>query len=849
MDSVKKFEPFFGKWYVDALIGKGTFGKVYRIRCEEFDEMYYCALKYIHIPQDKQEVEQLRTDGMNDASISDFFTELAKSISDEMRLMRELKGNTNIVGYEDSDVIRSEDGIGYDIFIRMELLTSLSDLSAKNELNREEIVKIGVDICRALELCEKKKIIHRDIKPDNIFVNDNGDYKLGDFGVARQLERTATFMSKKGTYNYMAPEVYRGERYGAQADIYSLGLVLYRLLNDKCLPFLPPAQNRKYDDAEKALARRMSGEKLPLPANAQDELGAVIVKACEYLPENRYSTAKEMKQALLSAAEETTTCVLKTEQDTAKKNSIEYLQTNKQTIKPLQKEFIAVDKIGLQTVDCKETVSGNMPVKQQEKDAFDHAVSSNSKKEKKKVMTAIIAVIIAAIIAVIIAGVATIASVKGSSMIDVLRKFKTYENEETEISFQDPTFEKAFRYVYDYTDNKPITQQDILSVKNLDLSATELYDISDIAMFKNIESLCLNDNSISDISALSGLTNLEHVELTNNGINDIGAFENLTQLTYIELDNNNISDITPLRKLSNLELLFLDDNYISDISVLGKLTKISILSLTGNCITEIEPLKNLSNLTRLSLYDNDIGSIRVLGSLTELTQLYLGNTTIEGIDSLKKLKKLEILYLCNVGIDDIGVLNQLTCLTSLSLCDNYISDISPLSDLRQLRELDLGDNNIRDISALKSLTELEELWLLNNNITDIDAIKNLTKLKKLSLHGNGISDISVLENMTSLTELYLGNNPLCDISALRNCTDLEQLYLFDCYITDIDALSGLNKLTTLSLMNNSIHDVTPIYELTQLSDLYMENNDLSWQQIEELQLNLPNTNITTDYDE
>ncbi len=75
----------------------------------------------------------------------------------------------------------------------------------------------------------------------------------------------------------------------------------------------------------------MSGEKLPLPANAQDELGAVIVKACEYLPENRYSTAKEMKQALLSAAEETTTCVLKTEQDTANANPDEDLQKDNQT--------------------------------------------------------------------------------------------------------------------------------------------------------------------------------------------------------------------------------------------------------------------------------------------------------------------------------------------------------------------------------------------------------------------------------------------------------------------------------------------------------------------------------------
>ena len=69
--------------------------------------------------------------------------------------MNTLKGNTNIVCYEASEVRPRPDGIGYDIFIRMELLTSLSDLSAKNELNREEIVKIGVDICRALELCEK----------------------------------------------------------------------------------------------------------------------------------------------------------------------------------------------------------------------------------------------------------------------------------------------------------------------------------------------------------------------------------------------------------------------------------------------------------------------------------------------------------------------------------------------------------------------------------------------------------------------------------------------------------------------------------------------------------------------
>ena len=94
-------------------------------------------------------------------------------------------------------------------------------------------------MCNALELCEKRGIIHRDIKPDNIFINDNGDYKLGDFGVARQLEKSSTFMSRRGNQAYMAPEVYKGEWYGEKADIYSLGLVLYRLLNNSRIPFMP----------------------------------------------------------------------------------------------------------------------------------------------------------------------------------------------------------------------------------------------------------------------------------------------------------------------------------------------------------------------------------------------------------------------------------------------------------------------------------------------------------------------------------------------------------------------------------------------------------------------------------
>ena len=300
MEIIKKFEPIFGEWYAESFIGAGSFGRVYKIYRDELGERFYSALKYISIPADESEVIQLRLDGMDDPSISTYYTGLTKDITAETRLMSRLRGNTNIVSFEDSKVIPKPDGMGYDIFIRMELLESLPSRLLKATISVNDTVKLGIGICNALTLCKKFGIIHRDIKLDNIFVSEMGDFKLGDFGIARQLEKTATFMSKKGTYNYMAPEVYKGEKYGATCDLYSLGLVMYRLLNKGRLPFLPEAPNPiTANDREEALKRRFTGEKLPAPCNADEELSAIVLKACAYDPKDRFASAEAMRTALL----------------------------------------------------------------------------------------------------------------------------------------------------------------------------------------------------------------------------------------------------------------------------------------------------------------------------------------------------------------------------------------------------------------------------------------------------------------------------------------------------------------------------------------------------------------------
>ena len=299
MNDIKQYEPLWGSWYIDEQLGEGSFGKVYKVHKEEFGKIYYAAVKMISIPQSQAEVEQARSEGIDDASMHTYFRAFVTDIVQEIDFMSAFKGNTNIVSLEDHEVVKRKDSIGWDILIRMELLTSLSSFMNNRPLAPEDVMQIGIDISRALELCAMKNTIHRDIKPDNIFVSQYGDYKLGDFGVARQIERTMSGLSKKGTYTYMAPEVFAGKEYGPSVDLYSLGIVMYRYLNNNRTPFLPPfPEPITPNSREEAQRRRMTGEPLPDIPDIDPKLNALILKACAYDPEDRFKNATEFRTTL-----------------------------------------------------------------------------------------------------------------------------------------------------------------------------------------------------------------------------------------------------------------------------------------------------------------------------------------------------------------------------------------------------------------------------------------------------------------------------------------------------------------------------------------------------------------------
>ena len=297
MENVENIRLPWPDWKIVKYLGGGAYGKVYEIERNNSGIQEKAAVKIVSRPKEESELEVDYQNGYDRESIAVKYTEILQEYKNEYKLMKELQGQSNIVSCDDFAIEENPDGIGGKIYIRMELLTPLQKVTKERLLSEKEVIKLGKDICKALILCESRNIIHRDIKPDNIMISKFGDYKLGDFGVSKVMSHT-TGATMTGTEGYMAPEVLHIEKYGKEVDIYSLGIVMYWLLNNRRMPFIGADEKVTLVNANQAAMRRYQGEKIPAPKNGSNELKKIVLKACEYKPKGRYLTAQEMYDAL-----------------------------------------------------------------------------------------------------------------------------------------------------------------------------------------------------------------------------------------------------------------------------------------------------------------------------------------------------------------------------------------------------------------------------------------------------------------------------------------------------------------------------------------------------------------------
>ena len=132
----------------------GLYGEAERFG---FEHDFYSAVKIIRVPSEDSEIRGLLADGMSTRQVAEYYESALRGLVSEIELMESLKGSPNIVTIEDYEVRKNADGIGWTIYIRMELLKNLNQYRTEHPLSVDDIVHLGIDMCSALEYCAKKQ--------------------------------------------------------------------------------------------------------------------------------------------------------------------------------------------------------------------------------------------------------------------------------------------------------------------------------------------------------------------------------------------------------------------------------------------------------------------------------------------------------------------------------------------------------------------------------------------------------------------------------------------------------------------------------------------------------------------
>ena len=259
-----------GKYRIVETLGRGGMGVVYKAVDETLDREV--AIKIFSADLDEQDVvTRFRTEA----------TTLAKLNHPEIATIYEL--------YRwESDLLMVME------YVRGETLEKLSHRSGP--LPPERAAYLAAQVLGALDYAHRSGIVHRDLKPANVMVNDQGHVKVMDFGIARVLGAAHTTMDgfMMGTPAYMAPEQVLGQEVDPRADLYSVGVVFYRLLTGT-LPF-------RSDTVIGMVQKQVSDQPTPARvhrADIPDWCEAVLTRALAKLPAERFQAAEEFRQALL----------------------------------------------------------------------------------------------------------------------------------------------------------------------------------------------------------------------------------------------------------------------------------------------------------------------------------------------------------------------------------------------------------------------------------------------------------------------------------------------------------------------------------------------------------------------
>lgn len=260
----KELNRLSGRYEIIEQVGVGGMSYVYKA----FDS------KKKHIVAIKMLKEELTID-----------EEFVKKFKSEALACKDIKQENVITAYEVVD----EGSMHYIVMEYIEGTTLNKYIKQKGKLSNEETISISIQVAKGIQAAHNKGIIHRDIKPQNIVINDNGKVKITDFGIARAITSTTKNISVIGTVHYISPEQVRNTKVDFRSDIYSFGCTMYEMITGE-VPFEGDAP---LDIIVSHLRNNLKAPHLKNP-NIYASLEKIILKAARMVPRERYQSMEEM---------------------------------------------------------------------------------------------------------------------------------------------------------------------------------------------------------------------------------------------------------------------------------------------------------------------------------------------------------------------------------------------------------------------------------------------------------------------------------------------------------------------------------------------------------------------------
>ena len=264
-----------GRYRLEAKLGSGGMSTVYLARDTTLDRSVAVKVMHREMSEQADQLERFRQEARAVAKLS----------------------HPNVVAVIDAG---EDGGHPYIVFEYVEGETLKQRINRVGALDAQEALAYAIEVARGLTVAHARKMVHRDIKPQNVLIDSEGRAKLTDFGISRQLESDGLTATGRvlGTTDYVSPEQAMGHGVDQRSDIYSLGVVLYEMLIGQ-VPY--------HADSQVGVAMKHVNEDLPDVQTRRPELSAaaalVVERATAKDPNQRYQNVGEMIDDLSTALE------------------------------------------------------------------------------------------------------------------------------------------------------------------------------------------------------------------------------------------------------------------------------------------------------------------------------------------------------------------------------------------------------------------------------------------------------------------------------------------------------------------------------------------------------------------